>query len=1166
MEHTDASELYSSEDESVSLSGSDFEFQLKTSKRKLSTTGQATTFSKRVHQSVSGSSCSEPQTPENTRRNRHVAAGHLYEAVSSGRSALPTVVDDWLDDYRRDREAGLLELINFVVQCSGCKGVVSREMFNRLQNADIISQLTNEFNEDSVSYPLVSAGSQSRIFRESLCEFVSLLIRGCRNSLLYDDFLFASLIALLTGLADSQVRAFRHTSTLIAMRLMSSIVTVAAEVNAQALMTQRRCDLEKNKRAEHRAIERVEELENTYRQLLEHQEDLRSLMNGVFKGVFVHRYRDRVPEIRAVCMEEMGVWLRENPACFLNDEHLKYVGWMLHDKQAAVRLQCVLTMQKLYEEKDFIGRLELFTNRFKQRILSMILDKDSDVAVETVKLLLFIQQKTDDGLTEEECAGVFPLVFATHRGLACAAGHFLYHMLCSVLDGESDKHSVSFLSLLARFFIESKYHEHAAYLVDSLWDVAGAELKDWEVMTSLLLLEGGVEEGLESALIDIMMCAVRQAAEATPPTTRSQKKNLTMKEKRLQAQERKRITNHFIPVLPQLLAKFSADAVKLSCLLKAPLYFQLEVFSTSGRLEKCLDLLLSQLCDTVLKHTEECVLEACVRVLCVLCCDSYTFSGRVERAVSQLLDSTVEKFTTNLTEILQDLADEDDLYRAASSLNIIAVFSSARDMTGRNLFEFCFQLLKMGVESREIDQKLMVPALKCAVFHLFWEGKKITQHTQTNRLRMYTHGCARNTDDDKYGVNNVVTIRRFYNISIMYLCLCQADLKRLMKFLHSLCVVCQSCLSVPQSHIRNQAFVCLCDVLLVFGRLCEGDGSPLQCFSPDESLKAEMASFLIDYVFTDDDLAGEEECEEMKMAALLQKRGQLAGYCKLIIYGVLELTAATDILKYYNKFYRDYGDIIKETLSKSKIISSVGSAKTVCLCLQQLFSGLNQDCRDEEMTEIRLLAKKLAMNFSINLRLIRKPLLALHQDGIRFASQGLQNLTFLEILSEFSFKLLPPERKQLLVCVQQVCAGVRDSEFVRMYERSLTSGSRKTPAEPTTASSSSPETPQTKRRRTDSLISRVETPASTVATSHTHHYDTDDDFTEGSVLRKGETRSRRSPSAQSIQSHLSTLSLIEDGSDEEDPVIEDYDDEDSETGITLPSTRDSGSFLEDLFE
>lgn len=36
-----------------------------------------------------------------------------------------------------------------------------------------------------------------------------------------------------------------------------------------------------------------------------------------------------------------------------------------------------------------------------------------------------------------------------------------------------------------------QYHEHAAYLVDSLWDVAGVELKDWELMTSLLLQESG---------------------------------------------------------------------------------------------------------------------------------------------------------------------------------------------------------------------------------------------------------------------------------------------------------------------------------------------------------------------------------------------------------------------------------------------------------------------------------------------------------------------------------------------------------------------------------------------------------------------------------------------------------------------------------------------------
>ena len=44
-------------------------------------------------------------------------------------------------------------------------------------------------------------------------------------------------------------------------------------------------------------------------------------------------------------------------------------------------------------------------------------------------------------------------------------------------------------------------HEHAAYLVDSLWECGAELLKDWECMTSLLLdepLPG--EEGTTHAL------------------------------------------------------------------------------------------------------------------------------------------------------------------------------------------------------------------------------------------------------------------------------------------------------------------------------------------------------------------------------------------------------------------------------------------------------------------------------------------------------------------------------------------------------------------------------------------------------------------------------------------------------------------------------------------
>lgn len=44
-----------------------------------------------------------------------------------------------------------------------------------------------------------------------------------------------------------------------------------------------------------------------------------------------------------------------------------------------------------------------------------------------------------------------------------------------------------------------------------------------------------------------------------------------------------------------------------------------------------------------------------------------------------------------------------------------------------------------------------------------------------------------------------------------------------------------------------------------------------------------------------------EDEELLKITLLQRKRNQLAGYCKLVIYGVLDLTAATDVFKHYSK-------------------------------------------------------------------------------------------------------------------------------------------------------------------------------------------------------------------------------------------------------------------------
>uniref|UniRef100_A0A8B9ND18 Cohesin subunit SA n=1 Tax=Accipiter nisus TaxID=211598 RepID=A0A8B9ND18_9AVES len=311
----------------------------------------------------------------------------LFEAVRSAKIAVETVVDDWLETYKQDRETGFLELVNFIVRSCGCRGVVTLKMFRHLQNSEIIQQLTEKFEEDSAEYPL-SLGTQPwRRFRATFCELVAAVVRRCQYSVVYDEFLMDALISLLTGLSDSQVRAFRHTSTLAAMKLMTALVNVALGVSLHQENNQRQYEAEWSKGPGRQATDKLEALLEKRRELQEQQEEIENMMNAIFKGIFVHRYRDVVPEIRAICMEELGTWMKSYTASFLTDGYLKYIGWTLHDKQREVRLQCVKALQGLYCHRDTAAHMELFTSRFKTRMVSMVLDKEPDVAVEVVKLL-----------------------------------------------------------------------------------------------------------------------------------------------------------------------------------------------------------------------------------------------------------------------------------------------------------------------------------------------------------------------------------------------------------------------------------------------------------------------------------------------------------------------------------------------------------------------------------------------------------------------------------------------------------------------------------------------------------------------------------------------------------------------------------------------------------
>uniref|UniRef100_A0A8K9UFV3 Cohesin subunit SA n=1 Tax=Oncorhynchus mykiss TaxID=8022 RepID=A0A8K9UFV3_ONCMY len=931
----------------------------------------------------------------------------LFEVVRMGKSAMQSVVDDWIESYKQDRDIALLDLINFFIQCSGCKGIT---MFRNMQNAEIIRKMTEEFDEDSGDYPLTMPGPLWKKFRYNFCEFICVLIRQCQYSIIYDEYLMDTVISLLTGLSDSQVRAFRHTSTLAAMKLMTALVNVALNLSIHQDNTQRQYEAERNKMAGKRANEKLELLLQKRKELQENQDEIENMMNSIFKGIFVHRYRDAIAEIRAICIEEIGVWMKMYSDAFLNDSYLKYVGWTLHDRQGEVRLKCLKALQNLYTNRELFPKLELFTNRFKDRIVSMTLDKEYDVAVEAIRLITLILQGSEDALSNEDCENVYHLVYSAHRPVAVAAGEFLHRKLFSRHDPQAEEELAkrrgrsspngNLLRMLVLFFLESELHEHAAYLVDSLWESSQELLKDWECMTELLLEEPVQGEEVlsdrqESSLIELMVCTIRQAAEAHPPVGRGTgKRVLTAKERKTQIDDKNKLTEHFIMALPMLLSKYQADSEKVANLLQIPMFFDLDVYS-AGRMEKHLDALLKQIRLVVEKHIETDVLEACSKTYSILCSEEYTIMNRVDIARSQLIDEITDRFTHSVEDLLQEAeeADDDDIYNVLSTLKRLTAFHNAHDLTRWDLFGSCYRLLKAGIEQGAMPEQIAVQALQCSHYSILWQLVKITEGTPSKE-----------------------------------------DLVALRRVVKSFLAVCQQCLSNVNTPVKEQAFMLLCDLLMVFShQLVSGGREGLEAlvFNPDSTLQNELLTFILDHVFIDQDdenqsMEGDEEDEANKIEALHKRRNLLAAFSKLIIYDIVDMPAAADIFKHYMKYYNDYGDIIKETLSKTRQSDKILCAKTLILSLQQLFNELLQDQgptldrTSSHVSGIKELARRFALTFGLDQIKTREAVATLHKDGIEFAFKyqnphGAEfpppNLAFLEVLSEFSSKLLRQDKK-----------------------------------------------------------------------------------------------------------------------------------------------------------
>lgn len=116
------------------------------------------------------------------------------------------------------------------------------------------------------------------------------------------------------------------------LKIVTGIIKVAKSITRETDNTQRQYDTEMKKSLMRRAKGKIEKLETKLQELKMQLSELHNTMVTMFSSTFLFRYRDICPEIRSICIHELGVWMKEYPKEFLADRYLKYIGWSLSDK------------------------------------------------------------------------------------------------------------------------------------------------------------------------------------------------------------------------------------------------------------------------------------------------------------------------------------------------------------------------------------------------------------------------------------------------------------------------------------------------------------------------------------------------------------------------------------------------------------------------------------------------------------------------------------------------------------------------------------------------------------------------------------------------------------------------------------------------------------------
>ncbi|BGP22583.1 cohesin complex subunit SA-1/2 [Rhodotorula toruloides] len=350
----------------------------------------------------------------------------LFNAVKDPNTALKTVVEDWIESYKEDSGPAMAELVNFILRCCGCNSTIDEHQAEDENGiVENLKDIVDEFKQETnMAHPLISKSKTYKKFRSSLAQFLSKLVSETAvDDMLYSTSFYEQFSSWVHALSSSQIRAFRHTATVIVLLSVNGLSTLHVDVRKQHAQRVRAKEAEEKKGRKDKA--RLKDMEKQVKEAHEKLEMVEQFMEESYTSVFVNRYRDADAVIRAECISALGSWMKTDPDYWIDGDYLRYIGWVLSDESKEARRESVRALFSLYQKSAYIGKLTHFTDRFKQQLVDMAIG-EHDISVR-IQALHVVHQINAQGLLEDEKQRdeVALLIFEREKRVRVAAADFV---------------------------------------------------------------------------------------------------------------------------------------------------------------------------------------------------------------------------------------------------------------------------------------------------------------------------------------------------------------------------------------------------------------------------------------------------------------------------------------------------------------------------------------------------------------------------------------------------------------------------------------------------------------------------------------------------------------------------------------------------------------------